>query len=112
MQVIDIPAGATRYPEHDHSHDGQEEVFIVLRGSGDIEIDGERHPITSDTMVRVGPTAKRKIWPGDDGIRVLALGGRPGSPLATRADQARRTGSGPAALKRATLSFGPSPAVV
>ena len=69
MQVIDIPAGYGDYPEHDHSEDGQEEVYLALRGSGEIEIDGERHPLDPNTMVRVSSGTKRKIWPGDDGIR-------------------------------------------
>ena len=43
MQVIDLPPNAEQYPEHDHADSGQEEVFVVLRGSGEIEIDGERH---------------------------------------------------------------------
>jgi len=78
MQVLDIPPKATQYPEHDHAESGQEEVFIALRGSGEIEIEGERAPLDSDTMVRVGPGVKRKIWPSDEGLRVLALGGVPG----------------------------------
>jgi Cupin domain len=79
LQVIDIPPNATQYPEHDHSGDGQEEVFVALRGSGEIEIDGERHPFDADTMVRVGPGVMRKIWPGDAGLRVVAIGGVPGA---------------------------------
>lgn len=75
MQVIDMPPNADQYPEHDHSHDSQEEVFVVLRGDGEIEIDGQRHPIDTETMVRVGPDARRKVWPGDQGMRLLALGG-------------------------------------
>lgn len=78
MQVMDIPAGADQYPEHDHSEDGQEEVYLALRGSGEIEIEGERVPLVPDTMIRVSAGTKRKIWPGDDGVRVLALGGIPG----------------------------------
>lgn len=78
MQVIDLPANAEQYPEHDHSESGQEEVFVVLRGSGEMEIDGERHAMDPDTMIRVGPEPKRKIWPGGEGMRVLALGGCPG----------------------------------
>ncbi|HLH13638.1 MAG TPA: cupin domain-containing protein [Solirubrobacteraceae bacterium] len=80
MQVIDMPPNATQYPEHDHAESGQEEVFVVLRGDGEIEIDGERAAIDPDTMIRVGPNAKRKIWPGAHGMRVLALGGCPGRP--------------------------------
>ena len=80
FQVIDMPAGLTTYPEHDHSEDGQEEVFVVLRGGGELEIEGERHPIDPDTMVRVASGTKRKLWPGDQGIRVLIIGGVPGKP--------------------------------
>jgi hypothetical protein len=80
MQVIDMPANLDRYPEHDHAHDGQEEVFLALRGGGELEVDGERYPLDSDHIARVGPRAKRKVWPGDEGIRVLILGGVPGKP--------------------------------
>jgi mannose-6-phosphate isomerase-like protein (cupin superfamily) len=80
MQVIDIPGGITAYPEHDHAEDGQEEVYITLRGGGEIEIEGERHPLDPETMVSVGPGTKRKVWPGDQGIRLLIVGGVPGAP--------------------------------
>jgi quercetin dioxygenase-like cupin family protein len=80
MQVIDMPPNATQHPKHDHAADGQEEVFVVLRGGGEIEIDGDRRPIDPDTIVRVGPEAKRKLWAGAAGMRVLALGGVPGRP--------------------------------
>jgi mannose-6-phosphate isomerase-like protein (cupin superfamily) len=80
MQVIDIPPGAHQYPEHDHAEDGQEEVYIALRGDGEIEIEGDRHRLDPETMVRVGPGVRRKLWPGEQGMRVLALGGRPGAP--------------------------------
>jgi hypothetical protein len=79
MQVIDMPPNATQHPQHDHVADGQEEVFVVLRGGGEIEIDGERSPVDPETIVRVGPAPKRKLWAGPDGMRVLALGGVPGS---------------------------------
>jgi hypothetical protein len=78
MQIFDMPAGADQYPEHDHSHDGQEEVYVVLRGSGEVELDGERVPVDSERIIRVGAATKRKLWPGPDGMRVLALGGVPG----------------------------------
>jgi mannose-6-phosphate isomerase-like protein (cupin superfamily) len=78
MQVLDMPPNLEAYPEHDHAESGQEEVFVVLRGSGELEVDGERIPVDPDTIVRVGPKARRKFWPRDDGMRVLALGGVPG----------------------------------
>jgi mannose-6-phosphate isomerase-like protein (cupin superfamily) len=78
IQIIDMPPSYDGYPEHDHAESGQEEVFLALRGGGEIEIEGERFPLDPDHVVRVGPSAKRKLWPGPDGIRVLALGGTPG----------------------------------
>jgi hypothetical protein len=52
----------------------------LLRGGGEIEVDGERVPVDPETIVRVGPGARRKLCPGDEGMRVLALGGIPGKP--------------------------------
>jgi mannose-6-phosphate isomerase-like protein (cupin superfamily) len=78
MQILDLPPNFENYPEHDHEHDGQEEVFVALRGSGEIEIAGERFPLDPDHVVRVSPGTKRKIWPGPDWIRLLILGGIPG----------------------------------
>lgn len=78
IQIIDLPPGFENYPEHDHAGDGQEEVFMALRGSGEIEIAGERFPLDADHVARVAPGTMRKVWPGPDGIRLLVLGGVPG----------------------------------
>ena len=78
IQVIQLPPNAVNHPEHDHVDDAQEEVFLALKGSGWLEIDGERVDLDEDTLVRVGPAARRKIFSGADGLRVLALGGAPG----------------------------------
>lgn len=78
MQVIRLPPETTEYPEHDHEKDGQEEVYLALDGSGWLEIDGERVDVGPDVFVRVGPSARRKLFSGPDGLRVLALGGAPG----------------------------------
>ncbi len=78
MQIIDMPPEYGNYPEHDHTHDNQEEVFLVMRGGGEIEIAGERFPLDDNHVARVAPTVKRKVWPGPDGIRLVVLGGVPG----------------------------------
>jgi mannose-6-phosphate isomerase-like protein (cupin superfamily) len=79
MQVIDLPPNYNDYPEHDHASDGQEEVYSAMRGSGEIDVEGQRIPLTPDVLVRVGPETKRKIYAGPEGLRMLALGGTPGS---------------------------------
>ena len=78
LQVLDLPANADRYPEHDHSADGQEEVYVLLRGNGQIEIDDEPIEMTPDRIFALQPGTKRKLIPGDQGMRVLAIGGKAG----------------------------------
>ncbi len=78
LQVFDMPPNFDGYPEHDHSEDGQEEVYVVLSGGGEIEIDGERVAVDRERIVRVPAGTKRRVLPGAEGIRVLALGGVPG----------------------------------
>jgi mannose-6-phosphate isomerase-like protein (cupin superfamily) len=84
MQVIDLPPNYADYPEHDHGEDGQEEVYSVMQGSGELDVEGERIPLTPDVLVRVGPGTKRKVFSGPDGLRLLALGGTPGSAYEVR----------------------------
>lgn len=78
MQVLDLPPNLENFPEHDHSGDGQEEVYLLLRGSADVEVEGERIPLDRDMMIRIGPGVNRKLYTGDEPARILALGGVPG----------------------------------
>jgi mannose-6-phosphate isomerase-like protein (cupin superfamily) len=78
MAIIDMPPNFEHYPAHDHARDGQEEVFLTLRGGGEIDIAGEQHPLDVDHVVRVAAGTERKVLPGPDGIRVLVLGAKPG----------------------------------
>jgi mannose-6-phosphate isomerase-like protein (cupin superfamily) len=78
MQIIDMPPNVDQYPEHDHSEDGQEEVYVVIRGRAEMQIDGETVQLDPETVVRVSSGTKRKIVTGDDPVRILALGGVPG----------------------------------
>lgn len=80
LAVIDLPPDFENYPEHDHAGDGQEEVYMALRGGGEIEIEGERFPLDPEHMVRVAAGTKRKVWPGSDGMRVVIIGAVPGGP--------------------------------
>jgi mannose-6-phosphate isomerase-like protein (cupin superfamily) len=78
MAIIDMPANFEHYPTHDHARDGQEEVFLALRGGGEIDIAGERFPLDEEHVVRVAAGTERKVLPGPDGIRLLVLGAKPG----------------------------------
>lgn len=74
MQLLDLPAGFDAYPEHDHADDGQEEVYVLMRGTAELEIDGERIAVAAGQMVRVSPAARRTLRPGDAGATILAIG--------------------------------------
>jgi mannose-6-phosphate isomerase-like protein (cupin superfamily) len=78
MQVVQLPPDFGDYPDHDHADSGQEEVFVVLAGSGWMEIEGERVEMDPDTLIRVGAEAKRKVFSGPHGLRMLVVGGCPG----------------------------------
>jgi mannose-6-phosphate isomerase-like protein (cupin superfamily) len=78
LQVLDLPAGFADYPEHDHADDRQEEVYVVLAGAAHLVVDGEQIQADAGSLVRVDPAATRKLVPGPDGVRVLAIGCVPG----------------------------------
>ena len=80
MQVLDMPPGFTDYPAHDHSADGQEEVYLLLSGSAVMEVAGERLALAPGQMVRVDPECRRGLESGPDGARILAIGCGSGEP--------------------------------
>lgn len=79
LNVGRYPAGYDSYPEHDHTKDGQEEIYFVFEGSLTLIANGETYELTPGTFARVGPEVPRKIVPGPDGVTVVALGGTPGA---------------------------------
>jgi hypothetical protein len=60
-----------------HSHSEQEEVYIVVRGSGKIQINGELVELIHGDIVRVSPTAKRALKADEDGIFIICAGAVP-----------------------------------
>ncbi len=82
MQVLTLPAEWDGYPEHNHadaSEPEQEEVYVTLSGSATLIAGDDEFALEPGTMARVGPEQLRRILPGPAGVRLLALGGTPGS---------------------------------
>jgi mannose-6-phosphate isomerase-like protein (cupin superfamily) len=83
MQVVTLPPSWDGYPDHNHDatafDPNQEEVYIPLSGSATLVAGEERFELVPGVMARVGPEQRRKILPGPEGIRFVALGGRPGA---------------------------------
>ena len=83
MQVMTLAPHWDGYPMHNHGTDAynpnQEEVYIPLEGGATLVADGQEYELHPGMMVRVGPAQMRKIVPGPEGIRFVALGGAPGA---------------------------------
>jgi len=65
--------------EHDESDSGQEEVNVIVRGSGVYRVDGEEVPVRVGTFCRFDPDTTRQVVAGPDGLTMVAIGVRPGS---------------------------------
>jgi mannose-6-phosphate isomerase-like protein (cupin superfamily) len=79
VQTIDLPPDSSRHSWHHHMEDGQEEMYLALKGSGALELEsGERFPLERSCAIRVGPAERRHVVAGHDGVRVLIVGGTPG----------------------------------
>jgi quercetin dioxygenase-like cupin family protein len=57
-----------------HSHREQEEVYVVIGGSGRINLDHEVHELRQWDVVRLSPSVVRAVEAGDDGLELLAIG--------------------------------------
>jgi uncharacterized cupin superfamily protein len=57
-----------------HAHREQEEVYVVLGGSGSIKLDDEVRELKQWDVVRVAPATFRGFRAGPEGLEVLAVG--------------------------------------
>jgi hypothetical protein len=65
--------------EHDETSSGQEEVNVIVRGSGVYRIDGDEVPFEAGTVFRFDPETTRQPVAGPDGFAMLAVGARRGN---------------------------------
>jgi mannose-6-phosphate isomerase-like protein (cupin superfamily) len=57
-----------------HSHTEQEEVYVVLSGSGRVKLDDELVGVRPWDVVRVAPGTFRGFAAGPEGLELLAIG--------------------------------------
>lgn len=81
VNVLDIgPDYVTS--DHTESASGQEELYLVLRGTATLLVGapGEeaRIDLGPDVVARVAPEARRLFHTGPEGARLLIVGGAPG----------------------------------
>jgi mannose-6-phosphate isomerase-like protein (cupin superfamily) len=67
-----VPPGY-RFP-YGHTHKMQEEVYVVVSGSGRMKVDEEIVELTTWDAVRVAPGAWRGYEAGPEGLELLVIG--------------------------------------
>jgi quercetin dioxygenase-like cupin family protein len=73
MNLITLAAGQRG---RIHTHDVQEEVYLVLEGELTLIVEGEPRALAVDELARVGPGVKRQLVNAGPGrLLLLALGG-------------------------------------
>ena len=59
-----------------HRHREQEEVYVVVAGSGRAKLDDEIIDVGAWDVLRVAPAVVRSFEAGPDGMEVICIGGR------------------------------------
>jgi mannose-6-phosphate isomerase-like protein (cupin superfamily) len=57
-----------------HKHSGQEEVYVIVRGSARIKVDDEVVELGEWDAIRFGIDTMRNVEAGPDGVEYLAFG--------------------------------------
>ena len=78
LAVMDLPPNFSHFPEHDQTHDDQEEVYTPISGRVTLRVGGEDFELEPGMFARVGAAEKRKLITGDEPARVIAMGATPG----------------------------------
>ncbi len=77
MNEFELPPGGIS-KKHDETATGQEEVYVILGGHGEMTIDDATMVLRADRYVRVLPGSVRQLRAGEDGLRYLCVGASPG----------------------------------
>ncbi len=57
-----------------HTHKTHEELYIILKGEGQYQVDGEIFPVSEGTIVRVSPDGKRALKnTGSENLTMLCI---------------------------------------
>jgi quercetin dioxygenase-like cupin family protein len=77
MNVLRLPPDYADYPEHDETTSGQDEVYVVVKGSARLLADGTEHELSPLAFAHVRAGVKRKWLAGAEGATIVAVGGVP-----------------------------------
>ena len=54
-----------------HSHKTHEEVYVIISGKGEYEVDGEKMPVSEGSVIRVAPAGVRALRNTSDNEMVM-----------------------------------------
>jgi mannose-6-phosphate isomerase-like protein (cupin superfamily) len=54
-----------------HYHARSEEIYLILEGGGELEVDGERRQVGAGDAVLIPPSAWHELTAGESGARLL-----------------------------------------
>ncbi len=78
LNWFELPANSEGR-EHDETGSGQEEVNVIVRGTGTYRVDGDEVPFGPGTVFRFDPETVRCPIAGPEGVTMIAIGSRRGS---------------------------------
>jgi uncharacterized cupin superfamily protein len=78
INQVELPAGASGR-EHDEAASGQEEVYVILAGSGTMRVDAAEVALQPGMWLRLDAASTRLPTAGPDGLTFIAVGARPGA---------------------------------
>ena len=73
INQLEFPPGHEG-PEHDHTGDGQEEVYVVISGEGTLRVGGEEISLKPGSYVFCSPESRRQIKAGGEGLVYVGIG--------------------------------------
>lgn len=62
-----------------HAHKKNEELYIVLRGSGTFFVDGDEFPVQEGSLIRVAPAGERAFKAGSEDLYFICIQTEAGS---------------------------------
>lgn len=72
LYQVELPPGRETV-RHDHTGDGAEDVYAVVRGTGTVVVDGHEVPVWPGRFVAVTPGSVRHVHAGADGLVFIAV---------------------------------------
>ena len=54
-----------------HYHAASEEIYLIVEGGGELEVDGDRRDVGAGDAILIPPGAWHELTAGGDGVRLL-----------------------------------------